>query len=55
MTDKPGRIFDIAALGSITLAFLDIVPKMAALFGAIYYAILVWETKTVRRLTGRDT
>lgn len=45
---------DLIPLGVIAVAWLDFVPSVAALFAIGWYSILMWESETVRKLTGRE-
>lgn len=44
---------DYAAAGTAVAAIADWLPKVAALFTILWYAVRLWETETVRKLTGR--
>ena len=44
---------DLSALGIIMGWLAGYLPAFAALFACIWYGIQIWESKTVRKLTGR--
>ena len=44
---------DMVAIAAITGVWLQIIPAVAAFFAIIWYGILIWESDTVRGLTGR--
>lgn len=49
MTDHPIRAgLDAGAILTGVGALIGWLPHLAALFPIIYYAFLIWETKTVR-------
>jgi len=45
---------DMGALVAMLGSFWGLLPGIAALLAAIWYAVQIWESKTARRLTGRD-
>lgn len=45
---------DLAAIAGGFGAYLALLPDIAALFSILWLAIRIWETKTIRRLTGRS-
>lgn len=47
------EIMDWSAFGSIVAAFLALIPKLSTVVGFIWLCIRVWETDTVKGLTGR--
>lgn len=47
-------ITDLIPLGVIVAAWTDVVPSIAALFAIGWYCILMWESETVRKMTGRE-
>lgn len=52
MTDHK-IIIDTAAVGTGLGSWLALLPDVAALFSVIWLAIRIWETETVKRVTGR--
>jgi hypothetical protein len=46
---------DLSALGILIGWLAGLLPAFAALFACIWYFIQIWESKTVRKLTGRDS
>ncbi len=48
-------VADLAAVSAIAGVWLDILPAVAAIFAAMWYGILIWESKTVRGWTHRLT
>lgn len=44
---------DAAAVGAGLGSWLALLPDVAALFSVIWLAIRIWETETVKRVTGR--
>ena len=52
--DNGTRIITELSVASVTLsAFFDAIPAVAALVGAIYYGIQIWETKTIKEIRER--
>ena len=52
--DNGTRIEVEMSVAGVTFAsFMDALPAIAALVGAIYYGFMIWETETVRKWTGR--
>ncbi len=52
--DNSTRVITEISVAGVTFAsFVDVLPAVAALVGAIYYGVQIWETETVKRLTGR--
>jgi glycerol-3-phosphate acyltransferase PlsY len=54
MTDQK-IVIDAAAVGTGLGSWLALLPDVAALFSVIWLAIRIWETETVKRITGRGT
>lgn len=48
------HLIDIASVGTVVGTMTNYIPSLAALFTLIWTAIRIWETDTVRGLTGRD-
>jgi glycerol-3-phosphate acyltransferase PlsY len=46
-------IIDSAAVGTGLGSWFALLPDVAALFSVIWLAIRIWETETVKRVTGR--
>lgn len=46
-------IMDGFSVASIISTFANILPHIAALFGVLWWGIRIWETETIKRLTGR--
>lgn len=46
-------VADTASLGTTAAAFLGWLPHVAALLGVVWWAIRIYETKTVQRWLGR--
>jgi hypothetical protein len=44
---------DLLSLGAIVGSVVQIIPVMAAFPAAVWYSILIWESETVRKITGR--
>lgn len=53
MTDHLKPTVDVLAAGTTVAVIADWLPKVAALFTILWYAVRLWETETVRKLTGR--
>lgn len=52
--DNSTRVLTEISVAGVTFAsFMDVLPAVAALVGAIYYGVQIWETETVKRLTKR--
>ena len=52
--DNSTRVITEISVAGVTFAsFVDVLPAVAALVGAIYYGVQIWETETVKRLTRR--
>ena len=53
MNEETKVVVDVAA-GSVTVtAMMDIVPEATALLSLAWVCVRLWETKTVKFLTGR--
>lgn len=52
MTDQK-VVIDAAAVGTGFGSWFALLPDVAALFSVIWLAIRIWETETVKRVTGR--
>jgi hypothetical protein len=53
MDDSVKTAVDIAATGLTVSAVMDLVPEITALFTLIWVLLRIWETETVKILTGR--
>jgi len=54
MNEETKVIFDVAA-GSVTVtAMMDIVPEATALLSLAWVCVRLWETDTIKFLTGRS-
>lgn len=52
--DNGTRVVTEISVAGVTFAsFMDAIPAVAGIVGAIYYAVMIWETETVRKWTGR--
>lgn len=52
--DNGSRIVtEISVAGVTAASFMDALPAVAALVGAVYYGFMIWETETVKKWTGR--
>ena len=45
---------DVASFGVLGATLLQWLPAVAALFTIVWTAIRIWETRTVRKLLGRE-
>lgn len=46
-------VFNVAVIGVIVTAWFQIIPAVAAILAIVWYGILIWESRTIRKLTGR--
>lgn len=53
MPEEQKIIVDVAAGTGTAAAFMDMAPNAVAIITGIWVLIRIWETETVRRLTGR--
>jgi hypothetical protein len=54
MTEETKTTADMAA-GGITLgAFFEAIPEITAIVALGWWLLRIWETETVKKLTGRD-
>ena len=54
MSQSPAHVAaDLGALATLIGWFAGMLPAFAALFACVWYGIQIWESKTVRKLTGR--
>jgi tetrahydromethanopterin S-methyltransferase subunit C len=54
MTEESKTVMDVAAGGVTVTALMDIVPEATALLSLAWVCIRIWETETIRKLTGRE-
>jgi len=54
MPEEQKIALDVAAGTGTAAAYLDMAPDIVAVITGIYVLVRLWETQTVRRLTGRD-
>lgn len=54
MTEEQKVLVDVAAGTGTAAAFMDMAPNVVALFTGVWVLIRIWETDTVKKLTGRD-
>lgn len=45
---------DLSSFGLMVGGIVGMLPGIAALFACLWYGIQIWESKTVKRLTGRE-
>lgn len=53
MNEENKVILDVAAGTGTFAAWMSMVPDFVALFTGLWVMIRIWETDTVKRLTGR--
>jgi hypothetical protein len=54
MNDHPIKVaLDTASVGTLIATIAGWLPNVAALFTIAWTAIRIWESQTVRKLTGR--
>ena len=54
MNDEIKTGLDLAAVAGGFGSWLALLPDIAALLSIAWLALRIWETETVKRLTGRD-
>lgn len=54
MPEEQKIALDVAAGTGTIAAYLDMAPDIVAVITGIYVLVRLWETQTVKRLTGRD-
>lgn len=47
------QLLDVLSVATVIGAIVDILPSIAALFTIVWTGLRIWETDTVRGLTGR--
>ena len=53
MPEEQKILVDVAAGTGTAAAFMDMAPNAVAIITGIWVIIRIWETDTVRKLTGR--
>ncbi len=53
LTDSSKHLIDALSIVTVVGTLVEMLPSMAALFTIIWTAIRIWETDTVKKLTGR--
>jgi hypothetical protein len=53
LTDSSKHLIDALSIATVVGTLVEMLPSMAALFTIIWTAIRIWETDTVKKLTGR--
>lgn len=53
LTPHTNKVVDVAALGAIGGSLAGWLPPIAALLGAVWYCILIWESKTAQAIRRR--
>lgn len=52
--DNGTRIAVELSVAGVTFAsVMDALPAIAAMVGAVYYGVMIWETETIKKWTGR--
>ena len=54
MAEEQKIALDIAAGTGTVAAYLEMAPDVVAVFTGVYVLVRLWETQTVKRLTGRE-
>ena len=54
MSEEQKIAIDVVAGTGTAAAFMDMAPNAVAVVTGIWVLIRIWETETVKRLTGRD-
>ena len=54
MPEEQKIIVDVAAGTGTAAAYLGMAPNVVAIITGVYFCLRIWETKTVRKLTGRE-
>ena len=52
-TENIKHIVDALSIATVIGTLVDMLPSVAAVFTIVWTAIRIWETETVKRLTGR--
>jgi hypothetical protein len=48
------QLLDVLSVATVIGALVDILPSIAALFTILWTGIRIWETDTMKKITGRD-
>tara|TARA_S200002703_G_scaffold59312_1_gene51426 strand:+ start:3576 stop:3740 length:165 start_codon:yes stop_codon:yes gene_type:complete len=54
VTEDKKLIIDVAAGTGTAAAYMEMAPNVVAIITGIWVLIRIWETRTVRKLTGRE-
>jgi len=54
MSEEQKILVDVAAGTGTAAAFMDMAPNAVAIITGIWVVIRIWETETVKRITGRE-
>ena len=54
MNDELKTGFDLAAVAGGIGSWFAIIPDVAAILSILWLTLRIWETETVKKLTGRD-
>jgi adenine/guanine phosphoribosyltransferase-like PRPP-binding protein len=54
MPEEQKILVDVAAGTGTAAAFMDMAPNAVAIVTGVWVLIRIWETETVKKLTGRD-
>ena len=54
MPEEQKIIVDVAAGTGTAAAYMDMAPNAVAIITGIWVLIRIWETETVKRITGRE-
>lgn len=49
------HILDLGVFGIMAATFAGLLPAIAAAVAVVYYSIQIWESDTVKKMTGRKT
>lgn len=53
LTDTSKNLIDGLSIITVVGALVDMLPSIAAIFTIVWTGIRIWETDTVKKLTGR--
>jgi hypothetical protein len=53
LTDNELFVGDVFSVGVLLASFFSVLPNIATLLTVVWMALRIWETDTVRGLTGR--
>lgn len=53
MSESAKHLVDVVSLVTVLGTLADMLPSIAAIFTIVWTAIRIWETDTLKRLTGR--